>query len=106
MCQEPELLQVGEEAFLLALQRQGLSLKSPGAREGYSEGIWSRQLTSSLPVHAKPPHYPPPRPQAANMALLDYALLTVSGLCDSVMRPLSTSENSTRLGRLRYLWTL
>ena len=40
------------------------------------------------------------------MALLDYTLLTVSGVFESVMRPLSTSESITRLGCLRYLWAL
>lgn len=70
------------------------------------EGDWSRRPASCLPAKAKPPHYPLPQAPAANMAPLDYTLLTVSGVFESVMRPLSTSESITRLGCLRNLWAL
>lgn len=64
------------------------------------EGVWSSRPAARLPAKAKRRPYPLPQRPAANMAPLYDALLTESGLSDSVTRLSSNRETVRRLGCL------
>lgn len=88
-----ELFQAGPGAFLLVQQSQGPGRKDSGQMNGAAGGAGSSCHSSQgIPCKSKASG----QPQAASTTLPACPLLTVSGLSESVMRPLSTSLRISR----------